>query len=165
MPPSIQTFPLEILSQIFTVTQISLTAPYADAVILSQVCHHWREASIGDSGLWLDIGVRSRDVHHLALVADLSLAAPPHSTPPSAHLPLVYICAVASVAGDRWGIQESDIQKFDLAGHSGARAPRRTSSAAHHLGISPGLCRRPSRCSPTTAPINHLLRPSRSSPA
>ncbi|KAJ6568804.1 hypothetical protein B0H19DRAFT_1231947 [Mycena capillaripes] len=71
MASLIQTFPYEVLSQIFIVTETFPKAPYADAVILSHVCHHWREAAVGDSSLWLQIGVCHRDVRHIQVIADL----------------------------------------------------------------------------------------------
>ncbi|KAJ7447543.1 hypothetical protein B0H11DRAFT_2082584 [Mycena galericulata] len=67
----IHTFPPELLTQIFQITEISTVATYANAVILSHVCRQWRAAAIQDSALWLRIGVRSRDVQHLAFLSCL----------------------------------------------------------------------------------------------
>ncbi|KAF8188448.1 hypothetical protein K438DRAFT_1972151 [Mycena galopus ATCC 62051] len=49
MPKPLHTFPPEILSEIFAVAE-------------------WREAALGDSALWLEIGLCNRDVHHLPII-------------------------------------------------------------------------------------------------
>jgi hypothetical protein len=67
----LQTFPPEVLSEIFAVTEIFPQAPYTSALALSHVCRQWRKAALGDSALWLEIGVCNRDVHHIPVVSDL----------------------------------------------------------------------------------------------
>ncbi|KAJ6505373.1 hypothetical protein C8R45DRAFT_1209144 [Mycena sanguinolenta] len=67
----LRTFPPEILSQIFAEATKYPTTPSIDAVRLSQVCHPWRQAAIGDSSLWLEIGINTRDVHHIFVITQL----------------------------------------------------------------------------------------------
>jgi hypothetical protein len=69
----IRSFPPEILSKIFLDTRISIDASCADAVVLSQVCHRWRGAAIGESALWLCVPVRTRDIHHRLILSHLLL--------------------------------------------------------------------------------------------
>ncbi|KAJ7842026.1 hypothetical protein B0H14DRAFT_2781837, partial [Mycena olivaceomarginata] len=61
----LQIFPLEVLSETFTVAEMS------HVVVLSHVCRQWREAALGDSALWLEIGVCNRDVHHIPIIIQL----------------------------------------------------------------------------------------------
>ncbi|KAF8155034.1 hypothetical protein K438DRAFT_1987259 [Mycena galopus ATCC 62051] len=68
MPKSLHTFPPEILSEIFAVAEVGDKTTYPGAVVLSHVCHQWREAALGDSALWLEIGLCHRDVHHLPII-------------------------------------------------------------------------------------------------
>ncbi|KAJ7088445.1 hypothetical protein B0H15DRAFT_800920 [Mycena belliarum] len=71
MPSLIQTFPPEILSEIFAVTEIYEDPSCANAVILSHVCHRWRVAAVGDSEQWLCVSVCSRDVGRIPFLKTL----------------------------------------------------------------------------------------------
>lgn len=71
MSSLLQTFPYEVLSEIFAATETAQQAPHPGTVVLSHVCHQWREAAVGDSALWLEIGVCHRDAHHLDVVTQL----------------------------------------------------------------------------------------------
>ncbi|KAJ7234045.1 hypothetical protein B0H12DRAFT_1239188 [Mycena haematopus] len=73
MPGLIQSFPPEILSEIFAVAQMSPQDSSVGAVLLSQVCHQWRQAAIGDSALWLEIVVGVADLHHVPVITELLL--------------------------------------------------------------------------------------------
>ncbi|KAJ7104817.1 hypothetical protein C8R44DRAFT_746087 [Mycena epipterygia] len=62
----IHTFPSEVLNEIFKWTMPSTLLP----ITVTHVCRRWREAALGNSDLWRNIVVATRDTRHMPLVSE-----------------------------------------------------------------------------------------------